>query len=92
MTKYVVRSMSTTDMPECKPYHVYLMPSHKRTGAYWTSGLWDAQRFDTPQEAEAEIARSLKDWNGKPDHRSQIVPEDHRHVPTYWEIQGLNRR
>jgi hypothetical protein len=93
---YVVRSMSTTDYaPQYGrypvPYHVYLMPSHKRVRAYW-SGKHDAAVFATPQEAEAEIVRAgLKDWTlTKPDNKSQVVPFDDNHIPTYWDIQQMN--
>jgi len=94
---YVVRSMTTTDYaPQYgqypKPFHIYLMPAHKRGRAYWSS-IYDAATFATPQEAEAEIVRAgLKSWNLKdPDNKSQVVPLDARHVPDYWDIQQMNR-
>lgn len=92
MTQYVVRSMTTTDYDPrsgkpVTPYHIYLMPSHKRARAYWSS-KHEAQTFATPQEAEAEIARSLHNWDGGPDTKSQIVPYDDTNVPAYWELRA----
>lgn len=90
--KYVVRSMTTTDFDvvrgiQAEPYHIYLMPPHKRVGAYWAS-IFHAQLFDTPQEAEAEIARSLHGlYPHQPDTDSQVVPVDDSKMPAYWELR-----
>lgn len=94
---YVVRSMTTTDFDHrfggepVTPFHIYLMPSHKRVRAFW-SHKGDAAVFATPQEAEAEIVRAgLKDWSlTKPDNKSQVVPQNDDSIPTYWDIQELN--
>lgn len=91
MTKFVIRSMSTTDyrmayrsgatfVPEQKPvpYHVYLMPLEKRRGAYWNRFLGDAMTFETVEAAQAEIDRC--------DLTScDIAPYDHSNLPAYWE-------
>jgi hypothetical protein len=88
-TKYVVRSMTTTDFDVRSgkapvPYHIYLMPSIKRVGAYWSSAF-QAEMFDSPQAAEAEAKRSLSN-----DHYD-IVPFSDKDVPTYWELQDMRR-
>jgi len=57
MMTYVIRSMSTTDMPECRPYHCYLAWPEHRLRAWWTTSLSSAQRFDTLEAAEAEWRR-----------------------------------
>jgi hypothetical protein len=84
-TKYVIRSMSTTDYDVrtgqgSEPFHIYLMPSAKRAGAYW-GGKFAGEVFDTPQAADVEAKRSL------PDGRYQIAMLDDRTMPTYWELR-----
>lgn len=82
MTKYVVRSMSTTDSVRGSapvPYHVYLLPPEKRLGAYWSSPH-RAQLFASPQEAEAEAVRS--NTSGY-----QVAPADDTQMPAYWDIR-----
>lgn len=57
---YVIRSMSTTDWngrDPVVPYHVYLMPTHKRNGAWWTTSSMDVMLFPTIEDAEAEWFR-----------------------------------
>lgn len=57
---YVIRSMSTTDMrpgEEIRPYHIYLLPRDKRAGAWWTSSLHLAWRFDSNSDALDEVER-----------------------------------
>jgi hypothetical protein len=83
MSKFVIRSMSTTNLPECRPYHIYLKPVAKRAGAYWAS-IYDAERFDS-FEAAVEAARSKIDG-------FDIVPEDHKDLPTYWEARREKAR
>ena len=91
MSKFVIRSMSTTDyvpayrsgadrVPEQKPvpYHVYLMPAEKRRSAFWNRFLGDAMTFETVEAAQAEIARhGLTSCD--------VVPYDHSNLPAYWE-------
>ena len=94
MSKYVVRSMTTTDADwrtraPVTPYHIYLVPPMERGGAYWGS-KYRAQLFDSPQEAEAEVARCLP-RDGEYGSYVNIVPADDRDVPTYWDIQELNK-
>lgn len=90
MSKFVIRSMSTTDyrpawrsgttfVPEQlpQPYHIYLLEREKRTGAYW-SGLHGAMKFETEEAAQAEIDRySLTNCD--------IVPVDHSKLLNFWE-------
>jgi hypothetical protein len=94
-TKYVVRSMTTTDFDIVRgiapvPYHVYLMPCKQRAGAYWSS-IYRAQTFATIAEAEAEIDRAFtnrdKWWR-----RPEIAPVNDRDVPTYWNNQKVGMR
>lgn len=91
---FVIRSMSTTDYvragygrPEQKPepYHVYLMPAHKRGGAWWTRSSFDAQVFATEAEAQAEFDRLFAEteWYAQP----QVAPLNASGVPTFWEFQ-----
>jgi hypothetical protein len=85
---YVVRSMSTTDYGKkpVVPFHVFLLPPHKRSLACWTTYPGHAQLFDTPQEAETEMARALHD------HATvQIAPLYDEHFPTFWDLQDMNR-
>lgn len=91
MSKFVIRSMSTTDyrmayrsgttfVPEQKPepYHVYLMPAEKRRGAWWNRFLGDAMTFETVEDAQAEIDRhGLTSCD--------VAPYDHSNLPAYWE-------
>lgn len=85
-TKYVVRSMSTTDYclggPAIRQYHIYLLPRAERKGAYWAT--YGAQVFDTPQEAEAEAKRSLP----RDDHW-QIAPLNDTTMMDYWDLDQL---
>jgi hypothetical protein len=87
-TRYVIRSMTTTNFDgragSIRPYHIYLLPREKRFGAYWSTV--GAMTFDSPQEAEAEAARSLPDSD-----RVNIVPERDQDIPTFWELQELAR-
>lgn len=73
MTKFVIRSMSTTDYvcaghgrPEQKPepYHIYLVKPENRAGAWWRNWIGDAMKFDTMEAAQAEIDRCFagKAW------------------------------
>jgi hypothetical protein len=93
MTQFVIRSMTTTDYDFRRPstpvvpYHIYLLPSHKRRGAYWSS-KWEAERFDTIEAAEAEVARSLP-VRDKWDSRPEIVPVNDDNIPTFWDNQKL---
>lgn len=83
---YVIRSMSTTDYvvgspDKVVPYHVYLLPPEERCRAYWSTAF-RAQKFATPQAAQAEADR-LK-LNG-----GQIVPADFD-GPDYWDLDAMN--
>ena len=86
---YLIRSMSTTDYaPQWGqypvPYHIYLLAEGHRDRAYW-SRCDRFQRFATPQEAEAYGKKTLSSDN------FQIVPEKDGDMPTYWELQDMNR-
>jgi hypothetical protein len=90
--RYVIRSMSTTDFEPyshepVRPYHIYLMRPELRGRAYW-SNLGDAQRFDSYRKAEAEERRLFPEDDRR---TANIVPEDDRAYPTYWEISNMNR-
>lgn len=89
---FVIRSMSTTDYvaagygrPEQKPvpYHVYLVPVANRAGAWWRNWIGDAQKFDTMEEAQAEIDRAFagRNWYELP----QAVAMDDK--TTFWDFQ-----
>ena len=85
MTKYMIRSMTTTDYDVrtgkgSEPFHIYLMPAAQRRGAYWGS-KFAGETFDTPQAADAEAKRSLRD------DRYQIAMADDRTMPAYWELR-----
>jgi len=87
-TKYVIRSMSTTDCypggPAVTPYHLYLRKPELRRTAYWSTWQSEAMVFDTPQEAEAEIKRSL------PNHQesAQVALID-GNMPSLWELRKM---
>ena len=86
-TTYVVRSMSTTDYrpggDRVVPYHIYLMKPEARTGAYWNQGIYHAQRFASPQQAEAEAVRlKLANWD--------VAPFDHGAMPDFWELRDMS--
>lgn len=70
---YVIRSMTTTDAPECAPYHCYLAWPEQRLNAWWTTYQSSAQRFATIGEAEAEWRRINIDRRGRVD----IAPLHH---------------
>ncbi len=91
MSKFVVRSMSTTNyypafrsggklIPEQlpQPYHVYLLEVAKRIGAYWSSSPFSAMTFETEEAAQAEIDRCELTT-------CDIVPVDHSHLPNFWD-------
>lgn len=97
MTKFVVRSMTTTDYrPQYgqlpSPYHVYLLKPERRIGAYWCASQHDVQLFDTVEAAQAEIDRCLKrHFSYEPLY--DIVPQDDRAVPTFWDARkGESRK
>jgi len=78
MSYFLIRSMSTTDMGPGRPpvpYHIYLLPVDKRIGAYWSS-IYNAQKFDTREAAQAEIDRVRLT-------SCQIVSSDDR--TNYWD-------
>jgi hypothetical protein len=85
MTKqYVIRSMTTTDYDgrnPVRPYHVYLKPERERFGAWW-AGRFDAERFDTIEEAKAARERAGNSALG-----AQIAATDAeaRGLPNYWD-------
>jgi hypothetical protein len=93
--KWVVRSMSTTDFRPARgpnhpgqipePFHIYLLPSMERSGAYWADRS-RAQLFDSPQEAEAEANRCLPADSAV---RVNIAPALDDDMPTYWELDKL---
>jgi hypothetical protein len=98
--RYVIRSMSTTDArpgQHVVPYHIYLAPPSERAGAYWRNTVYGAQKFDTLEEAQEELARCQavsertwrsQGWKHAVPSFGQIVPEDHRGLPAYWEYRG----
>lgn len=97
--RYVIRSMSTSDWngrDPVVPYHIYLLKPERRAGAWWTRSFLrsDVMTFDTLEEAQEELARCQaitdernKEFNFKPTF-GQIVPEDARGLPSYWEYHG----
>lgn len=92
MTKFVIRSMTTTDYDPLnartpKPFHIYLMPEHKRTRAYW-SGPYDALQFDTAEAAYAEIAKLGLARRCPP----EVVPAQDGDVPAFWDRTAADRR
>lgn len=93
MTKFVIRTMTTTDWrpgQHITPYHLYLRPAHERTSAYWVSYGKRAE-FDSIEEAEAEIEAWLRnDKTGT--RRPDIVPVNDRDVPTYWDARKTGHR
>lgn len=97
MTKYVIRSMTTTDATRDNapvPYHVYLIKPEKRRGAYWCRCSSDIATFDSIEAAQAEIDRSLPQREVY-EPLQDIVPQDDRAVPTFWDArrdQGLDVR
>lgn len=96
MSKFIVRSMTTTDFDvvrgiQAVPYHIYLTAN--RTSAYWGS-RYDAMQFDTVEAAQAEIDRSFsataKEGWARYHNAPEIVPLDPQaeaDLPTYWERQ-----
>jgi hypothetical protein len=78
-SKFVIRSMSTTDARPghpVEPYHIYLLPPHERLGAYW-SNQFRAMTFDSAADAQAEADRvNLKGYD--------IAPCDGS-APNYWD-------
>lgn len=93
-TKFVIRSMSTTDYrpayrrgdyfepaQQPKPYHIFLKEAGKRHGAYWAS-YGDIARFETAEEAEAEAKRA--NVTGY-----DIVPQDFaaQGLPNCWDAR-----
>lgn len=80
---YIIRSMTTTDYtmhnPIVRPYHIFLLKREKRSGAFWSTSLRDAQTFATQEEAIEEINR----YNLS---SAQIVPADQpNQLPAYWD-------
>ncbi len=98
--RYVIRSMSTTDWrpgQQVVPYHIYLLPSRERGGAWWSSSHYRAERYETLEDAQVELAalnarqeRSWRSqgWTGPVPTSGQIVPEDARGLPSFWEYRG----
>jgi hypothetical protein len=73
--KYVIRSMSTTDAPNCVPYHCFLAWPEHRNWAWWTASEASAMRFGSIEEAEEEWDRlNLSSREGS---RSDIAPLHH---------------
>ena len=57
---FVIRSMSATDFTPntpSVPYEVFLLPPHKRHGAWWTKSASQAMTFYTEEDAIAEWKR-----------------------------------
>lgn len=93
---FVIRSMSTTNYTTAyrdalgilipaqqpRPYHVYLRPVSKRTGAYW-AGIYEAMTFGSETEALEEIERCALT-------SCDVAPVDHeaRGLPAYWEARA----
>jgi len=82
MTKYVIRSMSTTNLNEgCVPYHVYLMRTENRNAAYWSSYL-NTMFFDSIEAAETEW---LLHWPADEKGTMDIAPVNHT-IPVWKEF------
>lgn len=96
MSKFVIRSMSTTDYvigrpgypaQQPVPYHIYLKRRELRSGAYWTTFMPDVATFDSIEDAIAHGKASLRD------ERFDVVPfapNDSVRVPTYWDARKGN--
>lgn len=92
MTKFMIRSMTTTDSirgSAVTPFHIYLLPSAERRGAYWSSA-YRAQQFDSIAAAQTEIDRSLPSCASY-EPLYDIVPADDRAVPTFWDARDTPR-
>jgi hypothetical protein len=91
--KWVIRSMSTTDYQwgagakPVTPYHIYLMRPECRGSAWWSACRFETALFDSPQAADAEarmlFAKHREHWD--------VVPALDGDIPTYWDIQEMNR-
>lgn len=81
---FVIRAMSTTDLPECRPYHTYLLPPERRVRAYWTAHQYEAQQFPTALDATMEALRALSgNWD--------VAPLNDPSFPTFWGSQATSR-
>ena len=77
MAHFVIASHSTTDFDGRNPvevYPTYLMPAHKRTGAWWSKLPHDAMEFATREAAQTERDRLFKGRDS-----AKVIE-----VPTYW--------
>lgn len=89
-TRYVIRSMSTTDASygqKPEPYHIYLLKPERRGSAYWSTSCVDRATFDSI-EAAVKHGREALDRD-----TFDVVPQNDSAVPTYWDARsGKNSR
>ena len=84
---FVIRSMSTTDWRPGEtvvPYHIFLLPAHKRAGAWWTRAASQAQTWATAEEAQAELDVLFA---GKSKPEVAAIDADQKGLPTFWDNQ-----
>ena len=92
MTKYLIRSMSTTDYaPQYnqypQPFHIYLKkPERRRPHDCWSVYCGDLQLFNSIDDALVHGAAVLGD------ERFDVVPVIDLDLPTYWEARASNHR
>jgi len=98
MTKFVIRSMSTTDYDprsgsKPEPYHLYLARSECRGGAYWRSRFSsEIMTFESIEDALCHgenHLNKLDDWSIRHGNdRFDVVPFVDKDVPTYWDARA----
>jgi hypothetical protein len=86
MTQFVIRSMTTTNLPECRRYHVFLLPRLERGGAWWTDSPYRAETFASAADARAELERL-----GSRAADAQIAPVGAPEFPNYWDADRAER-
>ena len=102
MTKFVIRSMTTTDFDwrahtkKVTPYHLYLMKPECRRGAYWSTRNSDTMLFDSIEAALDHGKAALNkndDWSIRMSNDNwDVVPLDDRELPTFWDVRNDNSK
>jgi hypothetical protein len=84
MTRYVIRSMTTTDfgLGSKEPVKPYLLPPVQRCGAYWPR-LAPAMTFDRPEAAYQEGVESLRQ------KYFDLAPVNDPDGQNFWDIQAM---